>query len=59
MTRLQPEAPALVVILPDKFLSKPYSLFYAAAFLLVVAVTSSYTGLPWIFFLFFALFLGF
>ena len=59
MTRSTAGSSSLGGDLAGQVLSKPYSLFYAAVLLLLVAVTSSISGLPWIFFLIFAILLGF
>jgi flagellar biosynthesis protein FlhA len=59
MTRSTAGSSSLGGDLAGQVLSKPYSLFYAAGFLLIVSLTSSITGLPWQFFLLFALILGF
>ena len=52
MTRSTSSNPSLGRDLIVQVLNKPYALFYAAAFLLFIAITSFYTGLPgWAFFL--------
>lgn len=57
MTRSSAASSSLGSDLTAQLMSKPYSLFFAGAFLLLIAGTSSYTGLPWGPFLFFALLL--
>jgi flagellar biosynthesis protein FlhA len=54
MTRSTAGSSSLGGDLAGQILSKPYSLFYAVLFLLLIAVTSGYTGLPWLPFLVFA-----
>lgn len=54
MTRSSAATSSLGSDLTAQVMSKPYSLFFASAFLFVIAATSSITGLPWGPFLFFA-----
>lgn len=51
MTRSTSDGTSLGKDLATQFTNKPYGLFYAAGFLLLITVTSGYTGLPWLFFL--------
>lgn len=51
MTRSTSDGASLGKDLASQFMNKPYGLFYAAGFLLLITVTSGYTGLPWPFFL--------
>ena len=53
MTRSSAASSSLGLDLSTQMLNKPYSLFFSCAFLLLIAATSSYTGLPWFPFLFF------
>lgn len=55
MTRSSAATSSLGADLTNQIMSKPYSLFFAAAFLFLITVTSSVTGLPWQPFLFFTL----
>lgn len=55
MTRSSASSGSLGADLTTQIMSKPYSLFFAGAFLGLIAVTSSYTGLPWGPFTFFTL----
>lgn len=55
MTRSTAATSSLGADLTSQIMSKPYSLFFAGAFLLLIAVTSSVTGLPWGPFLAFAI----
>lgn len=55
MTRSSSASSSLGNDLTAQIMSKPYSLFLAGAFLMVITLTSGYTGLPWGPFLFFAL----
>lgn len=57
MTRSSAASSSLGSDLTAQLMSKPNSLFFAGGFLLVIAATSSVTGLPWGPFLFFALLL--
>jgi len=54
MTRSSAATSSLGADLTSQIMSKPYSLFFAGAFLFFIAATSSFTGLPWGPFLFFA-----
>lgn len=47
MTRSSAASASLGSDLTSQIMSKPYSLFFAGAFLLLIAVTSPITGLPW------------
>ena len=47
MTRSTAASPSLGKDLESQILSKPFSLFFAAGFLLVIGLTSHWTGLPW------------
>lgn len=47
MTRSSAATSSLGSDLTSQIMSKPYSLFFAGAFLLLIAATSSITGLPW------------
>lgn len=53
MTRSSAASSSLGSDLTTQVMSKPYSLFFAGAFLLLIAITSPVTGLPWAPFLFF------
>lgn len=55
MTRSSAASSSLGNDLTQQIMSKPYSLFFAGGFLLLIAATSSYTGLPWAPFLFFTI----
>lgn len=55
MTRSTAATSSLGADLTSQFMSKPYSLFFSGAFLLLIAATSSVTGLPWGPFLAFAI----
>ena len=55
MTRSSSATASLGADLTAQFMSKPYSLFFSGAFLLLITLSSSYTGLPWGPFLFFAI----
>lgn len=55
MTRSSAAASSLGSDLTAQMMSKPYSLFFAAGFLLLIAFSSPMTGLPWGPFLFFAI----
>lgn len=55
MTRSSAATSSLGSDLSAQILSKPYSLFFAGLFLLLITVTSSITGLPWAPFLFFTI----
>lgn len=58
MTRSSAIGSSLGGDLTKQILNKPYSLFFACAFLILIVLTSSYTGLPWAPFLFFTLIIG-
>ncbi len=47
MTRSSATSASLGKDLSSQILNKPYSLFFSCAFLMLIAVTSGYTGLPW------------
>ena len=47
MTRSTAASPSLGKDLESQILSKPFSLFFAAGFLLFIGITSPLTGLPW------------
>lgn len=47
MTRSTGAASSLGQELSGQFLSKPYSLFFTCLFLMFIALTSFFTGLPW------------
>lgn len=55
MTRSSAATSSLGADLTNQIMSKPYSLFFAGAFLFLITVTSSVTGLPWGPFLFFTI----
>lgn len=55
MTRSSAATSSLGADLTTQIMSKPYSLFFAGAFLMLIAATSSVTGLPWGPFVFFSL----
>lgn len=57
MTRSTSDGSSLGKEVAAQFMNKPYGLFYAAAFLLLITVTSGYTHLPWPFFLLFTIIL--
>jgi len=59
MTRSSAASSSLGGDLTNQIMSKPYSLFFAAGFLLLIASSSSFTGLPWLPFTIFAIVLGF
>ena len=50
MTRSTSTSTSLARDLSAQIMSKPYSLIFSAAFLFLITVTSSITGLPWYFF---------
>lgn len=58
MTRSSAASSSLGLDLAAQVLSKPYSLFFACCFLMLIVVTSSFTGLPWLPFLFFTIILA-
>jgi flagellar biosynthesis protein FlhA len=47
MTRSSAESSSLGLDLAHQIMGKPYSLFFACMFLLLIVVTSHVTGLPW------------
>lgn len=55
MTRASAATGSLGSDLTSQIMSKPYSLFLSGAFLLLITVTSPYTGLPWAPFLMFTI----
>lgn len=55
MTRSSAATSSLGADLTSQVMSKPYSLFFASAFLFIIAISSPITGLPWGPFLFFAI----
>ena len=55
MTRASAASPSLATDVAGQILSKPMSLFCAVGFLLLIAVTSHWTGLPWMPFTIFAI----
>lgn len=55
MTRSSAATSSLGADLTNQIMSKPYSLFFAGGFLLLITCTSGYTGLPWGPFLFFTI----
>lgn len=55
MTRSSAATASLGADLTNQIMSKPYSLFFAGAFLFLISVTAPMTGLPWGPFLFFTL----
>ena len=57
MTRSSAASSSLGLDLAAQVLSKPYSLFFACCFLMLIVLTSSFTGLPWLPFLFFTIIL--
>ena len=59
MTRSSAASSSLGGDLTAQVMSKPYSLFFASVFLLLIAFSSPFTGLPWIPFTIFALGLAF
>lgn len=59
MTRASAASSSLGTDLTAQIMSKPYSLFFAAGFLFLIAVSSPITGLPWLPFLFFAIVITF
>lgn len=54
MTRSTAASPSLGQDLEAQILSKPFSLFFASGFLIIIALTSFVTGLPWFPFLLYA-----
>lgn len=55
MTRSSAATSSLGADLTNQIMSKPYSLFFASAFLFLIAFSSGITGLPWPPFLFFGI----
>ncbi len=55
MTRSTATGSSLGIDLSSQILSKPQSLFFACGFLLLIAITSPITGLPWLPFLMFTI----
>lgn len=55
MTRSSAATSSLGADLTNQIMSKPYSLFFAGTFLIIIALSSPKTGLPWAPFLFFAI----
>lgn len=55
MTRASAASPSLATDVAAQIMSKPMSLFCAVGFLLLIAVTSHWTGLPWLPFTIFAI----
>ncbi len=55
MTRASAASPSLATDVAGQILSKPMSLFCAVGFLLLIAFTSHWTGLPWLPFTIFAI----
>ncbi len=53
MTRSSAAGSSLGIDLSKQIMSKPYSLFFTCAFLILIALTSHWTGLPWWPFIFF------
>jgi flagellar biosynthesis protein FlhA len=58
MTRSTASGRSLGSDLFMQIMNKPYSLFFSFGFLLLIAATSFYTGLPWLFFTIFAIILA-
>lgn len=54
MTRSTAASPSLGKDLESQILSKPFSLFFAAGFLLFIGITGPITGLPWFPFILYA-----
>lgn len=59
MTRSTSDNTSLGKDVAGQIMNKPYGLFYSAGFLLLIAATSGYTHLPWVFFLIMAIILIF
>lgn len=57
MTRTTSASTSLAKDLAAQITNKPYSLIFASGFLLLIALTSAFTGLPWYWFLLFTIFL--
>lgn len=58
MTRSSAQSASLGSDVTSQIMSKPYALFFAGGFLLFMALTSGYTGLPWLPFLVMGIGLG-
>ncbi len=58
MTRSTATGSSLGIDLSSQILSKPQSLFFACGFLLLIAITSPVTGLPWLPFVLFTIILA-
>lgn len=58
MTRSTASMGSLAKDLQAQVQNKPYGLLFAATFLLLIALTAGFTGLPWYYFLVFAMILG-
>ena len=58
MTRSSAQSASLGSDVTSQIMSKPYALFFAGGFLLFMALTSGYTGLPWLPFLIMGIGLG-
>ena len=58
MTRSTASSPSLGKDLEGQILSKPFSLFFACGFLILIALTSHWTGLPWYPFIIFTIILS-
>ncbi len=58
MTRSTASGSSLGIDLSSQILSKPQSLFFACGFLLLIAITSPITGLPWLPFVLFTVILA-
>ena len=60
MTRSSAQSSSLGADVSGQIMTKPYALFFAAAFLLLLAITGHWTGLPWLPFTIFSigLFIG-
>lgn len=58
MTRSTASSPSLGKDLEGQILSKPFSLFFACGFLVLIALTSFWTGLPWYPFIIYAIILS-
>lgn len=58
MTRSTSDSSSLGKDVAGQIMKKPYGLFYAAGFLLLIAATGSITHLPWPFFLLFGIILA-
>ncbi len=58
MTRSTGGSSSLAKDLASQIMTKPYSLFLSVAFLMLIALSSHWTGLPWLPFVFFSIILG-